>query len=116
MESLVLVQVNVKALLAPPPQPAKVSRAARDTIKAEEVAHLRTSPALSSLRALSAAARAQRSARMVYGSGKKGVRGQGRRSGPGGKSPRAVVVTVILKGAGEAPLTFTDEAEGVQLD
>ncbi len=36
--------------------------------------------------------------------------------GLGGRSPRAVVVTAMLNGTEDAPLTFTDETEGVQID
>jgi len=35
--------------------------------------------------------------------------------GLGGRSPRAVVVTVMLNGTEDAPLTFTEETEGVQI-
>ena len=41
--------------------------------------------------------------------------GAGRLFGLEGKSPRAVVVTEMLNGTEDAPLTFTDETEGVQI-
>jgi hypothetical protein len=41
--------------------------------------------------------------------------GAGRSIRLGGKSPRAVVVTVMLNGTEDAPPTFTDETEGVQI-
>jgi hypothetical protein len=52
---------------------------------------------------------------MVYESGERKGGFHGRRIGLGGKRPRAVVMTVTVNGT-DAPVMFTDEVEGLQVD